>query len=237
VRVVTCAVVALVLAALALVQIASDAFAAPVAAPLSLPRYAPMPFALAVYQALDRAAPSDFVEATLAQYALQRGDVADAKRHAVRLAPSSTRDELLGQIALRRGDRGLALTYFLAAPDIGELQGEAVRLARTDPVRAYAFERSVRDLLARLQTHPDAVAEADWIMGRIAQRASARMPGARLAWLTRAREDDLAAATMAPFSEKYLLAIASAELRLGDRRAARRWYRRLRSVDPSAQLH
>jgi hypothetical protein len=218
VRVVTCAVVALVLVALAVIQVASDAFAAPVAAPFSLPRYAPTPFALAVYQALDRAAPSDFVEATLAQYALQRGDVADAKRHAVRLAPSSTRDELLGQIALRRGDRGLALTYFLAAPDIGELQGETMRLAH-------------------LQTHPDAVAEADWIMGRIAQRVAARMPAARLAWLTRAREDDLAAATMAPFSEKYLLAIASAELRLGDRRAARRWYRRLRSVDPSAQLH
>ena len=56
-----------------------------------------------------------------------------------------------------------------------------------DPAAAFDLERRLRDRLAALQTHPDAVAEADWRMGVLANRQAERVPAAsRGAWASRA---------------------------------------------------
>jgi hypothetical protein len=237
VRVITCAVVALVLVALGAVQLASDAFCAPAAAAFSLPRVAPRAAALRVYAFLDRVAPAGYVEATLAQDALAHGRTTQALHYALRLAPSPVRNELLGRIALRHGDEVLAREYFFAAPDIGALQRDVAEIARRDPVAAYVFEREIRDRLASLQTHPDAVAESNWIMGTLAFASARREPATRRTWFERALGDDVAAANLSPLSEKYALAAAAAALQLGDHAAARAWYRAVRRIDPTAEFH
>lgn len=235
-RVVACAILALVLVALGALQLASDAYYESVAAPYALPTRVPFGFARSIYGALDRAAPFAFVEETLAEHALATGDLAGAQRHASMLADRPARDELLARIALARGDRASALQYFFDAPDVDALRREAVRRAAVDPAGAYAFERAVRDRLTLLGTHPDAVAQADWIMGSIALRCAKRAGASRRMWLLRARADDVAAANLAPFNKRYLTAAAVASLRLGYRAEAQRWYRRVLRVDPAAHI-
>ena len=227
------AAVALVLVCLGTVQLASDAFFSGAASPWALPRFVPIGFALHVYGFLDRAAPAPYVEATLAQYEMRRGDLRDARVFALRLPNSPIRDEMLGRIAQARGERLLAFQYFFAAPDIGMLRRSVEHIAVRDPTRAYAVEQGFRRRLQGLRTHPDAVADASWMMSVFAKSIAKRSTGAkRTLWLRRALRDADDAAALSPLSEKYLLAVASAELNLGDTRDARRWYRRVLSVNP-----
>ncbi len=179
VRVIASAAVALVLVAFCAVQLASDAFCASAAAPGTLPTRVPIVVALQIYRVLDRVAPAPYVEATLAEYDAAHANRTGALRHALRLPPTPIRNELLGRIALARGDRVLAMEYFFVAPDIAALQQYVLGLARSDPTRAYDVERRVRGRLRSLQTHPDAVAEACWRMGILAEAASERAAGAR----------------------------------------------------------
>lgn len=230
--------IALVLGAFAAVQFASEALNAQAAAPGALPRHLSSGFAVMVYRALDRVAPAPFVEQTLARWELDRGNPAAAQSYAVRLPPEAARNELLGRIALARGDRVLAQEYFFAAPDIAAMNAEVAHLARTNPAQAYDFERQVRDRLASLRTHPDAVADAHWRMGVLAAAAARRLPRAspqRRAWLRRGLGNEIRAVQLSPLSMKYLLAVASLEVALGDVAAARRWYHRALGVDPASR--
>jgi tetratricopeptide (TPR) repeat protein len=229
--------VALLLLVLGVIQAASDAFTAGASTPGALPRRIPIGFALKVYHALDAAAPATYVEATLAQYELERGDVTLAQHYALRLPPIAVRNELLAKIALGRNDRVLAMEYFFAAPDVAALQQAVLQIAATDPVAAYAYERHVRDRLVSLRTHPDAVADAYWESGYLAVACARRRGLSRRAsrsWLQRGLADESAAVRLSPLSVKYLLAAGSIEVDLGNARAARRWYRRALSVDPSS---
>ncbi len=237
VRVIVATAIIVILAVFACIQLASDAFSADAAVPGSLPSRVPIHVALEIYRFLERIAPAPYVEATLAGYELQHGDIAAAQRDAVRLPPTAVRNELLGRIALAHGDRVLASEYFFAAPDIAALGREVLRVARKDPVAAYAFERRVSDRLATLQTHPDAVAEAHWTMSEVAAESASRLPprsAARTAWLRRALGDGIAAVQLSPLSEKYVLQVAGLELALGDVAAARRWYHRALGVNPGS---
>jgi hypothetical protein len=237
VRAVAGAAIALALAFFALVQFASEAFNSGAAAPAALPRHIPITFALRVYGALDESVPAPFVEATLSQWELDRGDLAAAERYALRLPPAAARNELLARIALRRGDRVLAGEYFFAAPDIAAMTREVTQIARTDPVGAYMLERQVRQRLAALQTHPDAVAEAHWRMGVLAASAARRFPpgsARRNAWLHLGLGNEIRAVQLSPLSIKYLLEVAALEIALGDTPAARRWYHRALGVDPTS---
>lgn len=121
------------LVALVFVQLASDSLDARAAASGTFPRRIPARFGDAVYGVLDRLAPAPYVESTLAQRALERGDVRSAQRYALRLPASPSRDELLASIAGARGQAQLALEYSLAAFDSDAVQAAAQRLAVTDP--------------------------------------------------------------------------------------------------------
>ncbi len=229
-------VVALVLA-FGAVQFASYAFDARAAAAGTLPTRVPPRFGLIVYHALDAVAPAPYVEATLAQYALYNDDAASAEHYALRLPASPTRDELLARVARARGEPLLALEYFLAAPDVDAIDETADALAIRSPAAAYALERLLRVRLALLGTHPDAVADAYWRMGRFANRQAWReVSGSpkQLAWLRRGLRDFEAAVALAPLSERYIIAAANQADLMQDRTRAAALFRDAFGVDPAS---
>ena len=222
--------------AFATIQLASDALDAPVAAPGSLPARVPPAFGLAVYAALDRVAPAPYVEATLAQRALDRGDPAAAQRYALRLPPTPARDELLAKISAARGDAALALEYDLAAPDVDAVQARVEALTGADPVAAYALERALEARLELLATHPDTVAETWFRMGELANVIARRAPPGALqrTWFERGMHDLAAAVALAPWSGKYLVGAANQAALLDDLPQAQRLFARAVDADPES---
>jgi tetratricopeptide (TPR) repeat protein len=211
--------VAMTIFAFGLVQLASYSLDASAAAPGTLPARVPLGFGLAVYRTLDRVAPAPFVESTLAEQSLAAGDLEAAQRYALRLPASPTRDELLARAALARGETSLALEYYLAAPDVDAVQAEADKLAPGDPAAAYELERHLKDRLALLTTHPDAVAETYWHLGELANRNSWKYAvgsAIRQSWTRRGYSDFDSAVALAPLSERYVIADANQAMMLGD---------------------
>jgi tetratricopeptide (TPR) repeat protein len=230
-------VVAASVAAFAVVQFASDAFYARAAAAGTLPRRISLTFARSVYRALDHLAPAPYVEESLADDALERGDAGAAQRYALRLPASPVRDELLARAALMRGQLSLAREYFLAAPDPRSVASAAQSLALRDPAAAYALERELRLRLAVTGTHPDEVAQAWWEMGGVANRQAWReVPGSALqrAWLKRGLHDFDASVAVAPLSERYVISAANQADLLGERRRARELFERASAIDPDS---
>jgi tetratricopeptide (TPR) repeat protein len=223
--------------ALAFVQLASESLDARAAAEGTLPHRISPHFGDAVYGVLDHLAPASYVESTLAQRALDRGDVALARRHAVRLPASPSRDELLARIAGAAGQAQLALEYSLAAFDSDAVQAAAQRLAVRDPQSAYDLEQLLELRLSRRAMHPDAVAEARWQMGLFANQVAWRkVPGstAQRAWLTIAFSEFEYAVALAPLSERYAIAAANQADLLAERDRAEALFARAADVDPGS---
>jgi tetratricopeptide (TPR) repeat protein len=231
------AVIAGMVVAFGAIQMASDAFASSAAAAGTLPTRIPPRFGAAVYEVLDRIAPAPYVEATLAQSALARGDSIAAQRYAVRLPASPMRDEFLGKIAAASGEQMLALEYFLAAPDAVAVARAAEARAARNPAAGYDLERLLRNRLALLTTHPDAVAETDWRMGRLANRTAwIQVPGSPLqrAWLYRGLRAFEAAVALSPLSERYVIADANQADLLGEHHRAAQLFAQAVEIDPGS---
>lgn len=218
------ACVALILA-FAIIQAASFSLDADAAVPGALPRAVPKSFGLAVYGVLDRVAPAPYVESTLATNALAAGDVDDAERRVLRLPASPARDELLARVAIARHDDGLALEYFVAAPDFDAVQARVSALTATDPARAYALESALKLRLTTLGTHPDAVAEAAFRMGEISNVEHR---------YARGMDDFQTAVDLSPLSEKYLIGAANQALLLGDAARSDALFARAVDLDPAS---
>jgi len=221
---------------LGVVELASDALNAEAAAPGTLPTRIPQSFGIAVYTMLDRIAPASFVESTLAARALAGGDDGAAEYYARRLPPSATRDELLARVALARGQRDLALEYLLAAPDVDAVQKQVQAMPPQQAERAYALEKALKARLEILRTHPDAVAEASFRMGALANRVAwHQSDGAiRRAWFVRGMADLEYAVALAPLSEKYVLAAANQAMLVGDVDRAQALFAHGVDVDPGS---
>ncbi len=231
------AVVVLFLLALATVQVASDSLTSNAAAPGTFPTRVPPRFGRLVYTWLDRVAPAPYVEVTLARDALARGNADAAERYTLRLPASGSRDELLARVAQAHGQRQLAFEYFLAAPDSGAIEDDAEALASHDPAAAYRLESLLETRLMLLRTHPDALAEARWRMGRFANRmAWIQVPGSptQFAWLRRALRDFEAAAALSPLSERYAIEAANQADLLADRKRAAALFAQALAVDPAS---
>jgi tetratricopeptide (TPR) repeat protein len=186
-----------VVVALACVQLGSDALYN------GRPSHA---FGMAVYRALDRVAPSSFVEDTLANEALADGNLDLAQHYAVRMPASQRRDDMLARVALARGQNVLAGEYFFVADDIDELQQRVSALAANNVAVAFDFEARIRGRLIALRTHPDAVADSYWISGNLeVQRDRLR---SALQYYRQAE-------ALAPLDVKYVLAVANTALRAG----------------------
>ena len=231
-------VVAAFLLGLATVQLASVSLTASAAAPGTFPTRVPPSFGRLVYTWLDRVAPASYVEVTLAQDALARGDAAAAEHYVLRLPASPVRDELLARVAQVRGEKLLALEYFLAAPDADAVNAAADdALASHDPAGAYRLEELLEIRLAMLRTHPDAVAAAYWRMGRYAnQMAFVQLSGspAQNAWLRRGRNALEAAVALSPLSERYAIEAANQADLLGDRARASQLFAQALAIDPAS---
>jgi hypothetical protein len=231
------ALVGAVAVAFGAMQLASDALDSAAAAPGTLPKRVPAGYGVAVYRALDRIAPAPYVESSLAEEALSRGDARAAEQYALRLPASPARDELLARVALIRGQTPLALEYFLAAPDPDAVEAAADSLAARDPAAGYALERLLQVRLARSGTHPDAVAQAYWRMGRFANREAWRqVPGsaAQRAWLRQGLDAFEAAVGLAPLSERYVVSAANQADLLGKRRRAAELFAQGADIDPAS---
>lgn len=228
---------AALVAAFAVLQLASDALNAVAAADATLPHRVPPRFGLAVYRVLDRIAPAPYVEVSLATDALARGDPDAAEHYAVRLPASPIRDELLARAAALRGQALLSQEYLLAAPDPEAIGEVAQALAVRDPAAGYALERLLQARLLASATHPDALAESYWRMGRLANRKAWRqIPGSAIqrAWLVRGLRAFESAVALAPLSERYVIAAANQADLLGVRERAEALFARAADIDPAS---
>ncbi|NNM98625.1 MAG: hypothetical protein HKL91_02355 [Candidatus Eremiobacteraeota bacterium] len=217
---------------LGVVQLGSDALFARAAVPASLPRAVPRAWGTAIYRTIDRIAPAPFVARELGREELRRGDTAMARAYAVTLPAGGARDALFASIERARRDEGAAIEYELAGLDLPRLRARIDAMA-THPRAAYALAVRLRDRLATTTTHPDALANTDWRCGMLATNAVYH--GHRPArWNPRAHRAFLAAARMAPYDNTYALALAAYYYRTSDNARARRWYRRVVTLNPAS---
>ncbi|MBV9973220.1 MAG: tetratricopeptide repeat protein [Candidatus Eremiobacteraeota bacterium] len=227
------AATALILSAFAILQWASGAIFSRAAAPVSLPAHLSMQFGISVYRALERVWSPAFVEAMLARAELDQGDVASARAHVLKMPPSQTRSALEGRVALASGRHAAAVSDFIAALDIAELQGEVDRLqAQGQLMQAYQLENLTRERLVQAGTHPDAVAESYYRSGVIARAIGNRTQPPQKQWLVTALDDFRQAYVLAPWSGKYWLEAGTAALVVRQYEDARRYYQRAVEVDP-----
>ncbi|MDQ6931861.1 MAG: hypothetical protein M3160_01655 [Candidatus Eremiobacteraeota bacterium] len=227
------AVIACILAALALLQFGSMALFSNAASAASFPAHLQHSFGENVYRTLERIAPSDTVEAMLAQDDLAHHRLHDAQDRIERMTPGAQRSELQAQLATAQGKTEQALRAYLAADDVDALQLEVDRLARSGRLDdAYGFERQIVKRLTSQRTHPDALAEAWWHLGELASWLAAR--GTREKWLQSGQQEYEQALGLAPFSEKYLLAAGFQALTLRDTTAASTYLSRAIDVNPAS---
>jgi tetratricopeptide (TPR) repeat protein len=182
-------------------------------------------FGVAVYGMLDRMAPADFVEDTLAHAALARGDLDAAQRYAVRMPEGGRRSGVLAAIAAAHGQTAQAFEYAYVADDLDALQTDIMATARVNVKLAAQEEARVRVRLMALGTHPDAVAESYYTSGNLATWR--RQPREALA-------DYQAALTIAPLNMKYLISAATQAWLLHDYADAQRLYRSGLDVNPAS---
>lgn len=227
------AVTACILAALAVLQFGSMALFSDAASAASFPAHLKHGLGENVYRALERIAPSDTVEAMLAQDDLTHHRMHDAQLRIERMTPGKQRSDFEAQLATAQGKTEEALRAYLAADDVDALQFEVDRLASSGRlVNAYEFERQIVKRLANQRTHPDALAEAWWHLGELASWLAVRGPGEK--WLRSGQKDYEEALGLAPFSEKYLLAAGFQALALRNTTAASTYLSRAIDVNPAS---
>ncbi len=194
----------------------------------------PIAFGVRIYTAIERATPAGYVEAMLAQAALERRDLERAQWYAMRLPESPARADLLGRIAQAHGDAAAAQRYFIAANDVFAIRSEVNRLARRDPVSAYGLEFRLKDRLQRAATHPDALADTYWELGRLATQRGYVDVANRRAWFETGMRDYTEAVKLAPLAEKYLIVAGSQALNLDDPARARLYFKRAADENPAS---
>ena len=224
VRLILTTVIVFVAIILALVQFASDALYARIAAPHALVAHIPLGFGIAVYRALYATAPAEYVLDALASTALAQGDIDAAQRYAVQMPAGERRDGLLAQIAAARGDEALAREYDFAATDVAATQHAIAELARTNIAAAIAAEGQFRAYLMALGTHPDAVAQSYSLSG--AYEAAQGHYVAALPF-------DERAVALAPMNTRYLLLAGAHAYFAGDLAEAERYFARGIAVNPA----
>jgi tetratricopeptide (TPR) repeat protein len=174
----------------------------------------------------------------LAKRALERGDAAATRAYLERLPKSGDRLALEGGLAESRGDVKSALADYLAAGDLDDVERHALDLAEGYHFdRALPLQRAVVDRLQSDPTQTDALARAYYELGWLDEAYSYRLAIASSG--RNAAERDAAAAyeravTLAPLSERYLIAYGNQLLNVRRPDAAQAIFARARDVDPIA---
>ncbi|MDQ2908827.1 MAG: tetratricopeptide repeat protein, partial [Candidatus Eremiobacteraeota bacterium] len=178
------------------------------------------------------------VRLVLARAAFARGDFAAARTQLATLAPSHDKLALEGQLALVAGDSVAAARDAARAHDLGTLgQVTDLLVARSDFARALTVQRAAIAQLRSDPTEGDALAEAQFRLGRLEEMTAWRYAvgsGVRRAHERASLDAYVRAAAAGPFVERYLLALAAQALDVGRYRLAEATYERARSVSPSS---
>jgi tetratricopeptide (TPR) repeat protein len=207
------------------VQLGSDAVFARAGERVSLPAHLHPHLGVSIYRAVARIAQAPYVDGMLARAALDRGDLVQAQRYAQQLPSSGNRDDLLGFVAQARGDDRAALQYFVRAGDIEAIDSAVDRLQYRDPAYAYRLESGLKQRLQQSGTHPDAVAEAYWQLGRLAWMQSQR---------NLAMQNYEQAIALSPLSEKFLLSGGFSAYEMHEYPLAQRYFQRVLGVNPAS---
>lgn len=215
-------------------QAGSDGIYSRAAAPISLPARIQISTGAAIYRAIAGIAPAPYVYLMLADASFAERDFDSAQAYAQRLPDTPARSELLGRLALARGDRAAASRYFIEANDVFALRTTVTSLARRDLPAAYALQARLKDRLARSATHPDALADAYWELGRLATQRGYAHPRERKMWFDEGMRDYEQAVGLAPTAERYLMAAGSQELNLGQPALAAGYFQRVIGQNPAS---
>lgn len=217
-----------------MVQAGSDGIFSRAAAPGSIPSRISPQTGAAIYRAIARVAPASYVYSMLAGAAFEQGDAREAQAYAQHLPDSPARSELLGRIALANGDQTAASRYFIAANDVFSLRTAVTRLASHDLPAAYDLQVRLTQSLAHTATHPDALADAYWELGRLATQRGYAHPPQRHEWFVQGLRDYERAVALAPTAERYLMAAGSQELNLDDPKTAVQYFQRVVNQNPAS---
>lgn len=227
---------ALLLIALAGLQVVSSALLRDYAEPASIVALIPASVTRWI-QDRDELAPTASLRLLLARRALAEHDEAVAKRLVAQLPPTRDRWQLEAQLAEVRGDHGAAVAGYLRARDLIGLEREESRIAASGHTReAVLLQRQIVKALESDPTQPDALAEAWWRLG-LAEQLDGYMHypiNSRRSWALRAMRAYEQACALAPLSERYLVAAGNQEINLNDDADAEHYFERARDVDPTS---
>jgi len=229
---------ALVVCALAAIQVVSSVALRGSAQAGSWVRLVPAPLAAQI-EGINPAYPlPPALRLVLAREALAENDPARGQAYIARMPPSGDRMVLEGRLAEARGDVPDAVRSYLAAGDLDDLE------ARVDDLRSAGqivpALALAREIVARLQSDPtqaDALAQAYWNLGHVEESkayqswvgSAERNQHERLAAAAYAR-----AVALAPLQERYLIAYANQQLNLAQLDAAATAFSRAQNVDPAS---
>jgi len=227
VRIVAGIALAVVIAALGAVQLASSAAYGDLAVRFSLPH---------ALHAADPGLLRPLIGGTRARAAaaLHDGDLAGAATLLATLPDDAQSEDMRGQLAQARGDRNAAIAHYVRAGDVVRAQALIDELAATDLPRALADQRT---LVAALHDDPDAAevtGEAWWRLGQLQAAMAARDPAHRTADGRDAEASYERALALAPNEETYLLAAGYQSMANGETAASARWYARAVEVVPNS---
>jgi tetratricopeptide (TPR) repeat protein len=219
-------VLATILGAFALAQVASDGVFNAAAAKISVPRLVPHAAGVALYA---RLAEQPFAPAltkrVAAAAAIRDNRLGDAQRLIALVPPGPERDDLAGRLLEARGEREAAVEHFVAAGDLIRVSSTVDALDRAgDVARAIRVQQR---LLAKLQQlgDPIGVAHAYWRLGQLQSEVRDHRAAAR---------DYAAAVALEPLSETFLLGAANEALVYGRLATAGKYFERAVAIDPNS---
>jgi tetratricopeptide (TPR) repeat protein len=233
----TLAAIALVVVALGVQQVASMALLSPYASRFSLPLLLPEALGVTMYRALDRAPVPGPIAAplrvTLARRFLAAGRIPEAQDVLTRLPEGPERADLRGMIEAARGQDTAAAEDFIDAGDDQRLTAIIDALAQTNIASALALQERLVERLGESAIPSPGLADAYWRLGILqATLGYVGKPRERAAANVAAIESYAEAVKLAPFSAKYLLALANQQANTGDVRSAVATFNRIIALDP-----
>jgi len=225
-KIAVASVVAVVLAAALLIQVASDGLLQAGAATPSVPRAVPQDSAVQIYQWLTSLPFSPaFVRSVVAQSDIDSGHFGAAEQLTASLPPGSRRADLEGELSAHRGDQRMAVARFIEAGDSPRVNEYVDRLVQAGRAQeALRVQKLLVDRVSRLNDQ-GRIAQADWRLAQI-ESATGDHRNALL--------DYEAALRIIPLSETYLLGAANEALEYGSVRAAGDYFASVVRLDPTS---
>lgn len=216
------------------VQLVSEAFYSDLARAPAFPQLVPLALGESLARPLGgRRVPAP-IRAAYARALLHRGAVTHARAIVATLPTGAETFELRGALAERAGNIARAVEEYSSARDVERAQLLIDGIdAAGHPEAALRYERELAASRGRSQDEENR-ARALWRMGQLTQELAVRQPGQSAALERNALAQYLAALTLAPNDETFLLAAGQQALTIGDAAAAAALYERAAEAVPNS---